>query len=139
MKRSIMMVTMPVVIAGILCFAGCSSSSEKANNANKEVTEEAEDFEKDLKAYKEKMSKQIEANEKSIEAFNTRIADQKSVTKAMYEKKIAELERKNAEMKEKMAGFEADTKSDWESFKEEFSHDMEELGTAFKDFTVKNN
>ena len=29
-------------------------------------------------------------------------------------------------------------KENWEKFKTEFSHDMDELGKAFKDLTVKN-
>ena len=32
----------------------------------------------------------------------------------------------------------AESKEDWEKFKVEFNHDMEELGNAFKDLTVKN-
>jgi uncharacterized protein YeaO (DUF488 family) len=30
------------------------------------------------------------------------------------------------------------TQSDWEEFKREYNHDMEELGAALKDFRVNN-
>jgi DNA-directed RNA polymerase subunit N (RpoN/RPB10) len=30
------------------------------------------------------------------------------------------------------------SQSDWEAFKREFNHDMEELGKALKDLTVDN-
>jgi len=31
-----------------------------------------------------------------------------------------------------------DADSDWQSFKREFNHDMDELGHSLKDFTVDN-
>jgi hypothetical protein len=37
-----------------------------------------------------------------------------------------------------MEDYKVDTKEQWESFKTEFSHDMDEMGKAFKDLTVKN-
>ena len=41
-------------------------------------------------------------------------------------------------MKKKMDDYKAEGKEQWEAFKTEFSHDMDELGQAFKDLTVKN-
>ena len=41
-------------------------------------------------------------------------------------------------MKQKMADYKEEGKEKWETFKVEFNHDMEELGNAFKDLTVKN-
>jgi hypothetical protein len=38
----------------------------------------------------------------------------------------------------KMDNYKADSKENWEKFKVEFSRDMDELGAAFKDLTVKN-
>ena len=54
------------------------------------------------------------------------------------EKKIDELEQKNSELKKRLDDYKADGKEKWEKFKAEFSHDMDELGKAFKDLTVKN-
>jgi hypothetical protein len=128
----------------ILSF-GCVSSNEKAANAqeqaqetNKKLTEENLAYQKDMEDYKKITAEKIAANEKSIEEFNARIAYQKSEAKAEYTKKIADLNAKNSDMKKKMADFKADNKSSWESFKSEFGHDMEELGKAFRDFTVNN-
>ena len=42
------------------------------------------------------------------------------------------------DMKKAMADYKAEGKANWISFKEEFNHDMEEFGAAFKDLTVKN-
>ncbi len=52
--------------------------------------------------------------------------------------KIAELDSKNTDMKRKLDNFKANGKDNWETFKTEFSHDMDELGNAFRDLTVKN-
>ena len=41
-------------------------------------------------------------------------------------------------MKKRLEDYKADSKDKWESFKTEFNHDMDELGSAFKDLTVKN-
>ena len=37
-----------------------------------------------------------------------------------------------------MDEYKADGKENWEKFKAEFNHDMDGLGSAFKDLTVKN-
>ncbi len=39
---------------------------------------------------------------------------------------------------QKMNDYKANGKENWEIFKKEFNHDMDELGKAFKDLTVKN-
>ena len=52
--------------------------------------------------------------------------------------KVADLDKKNSDMKKKMADYKASNKENWENFKTEFNHDMNELGQAFKDLTVKN-
>ena len=48
------------------------------------------------------------------------------------------MEQKNTDMKKRMDEYKADGKEQWKKFKAEFSRDMDELGQAFKDLTVKN-
>lgn len=67
-----------------------------------------------------------------------RIKDQKATAKAEYEEKIDALNKKNSDMKMKLDDFKFDNRTKWESFKSEFNKDMSELGTAIKDFTVKD-
>ncbi len=38
-----------------------------------------------------------------------------------------------------MYNYKADGEKNWEAFRTEFSHDMDGLGSAFKDITVKNS
>ena len=56
---------------------------------------------------------------------------------ALYEKKIANLELQNKDMKARLEAYEK-IQSDWESFKYEFNHDMDAIGEALKDLTVDN-
>jgi hypothetical protein len=69
--------------------------------------------------------------------FKTRIASDKKEAKADYNKRIAELEQKNSDMKKKLDDYKADGKDKWEQFKKDFSRDMDDLGNAFKDLTTK--
>ena len=41
-------------------------------------------------------------------------------------------------LKKKLDDYKATGKEDWESFKKEFNHDMDELGKAFKNFSINN-
>jgi len=48
------------------------------------------------------------------------------------------LKNKNNKLKEKLADYKDDGQDAWIDFKNEFNHDMDELGKAFKDLTVEN-
>ena len=58
--------------------------------------------------------------------------------KAIYEKQIDLLEERNNAMKLKLDAYQINEKDDWRKFKTEFNHDMDELGKAFSDLTIKN-
>jgi DNA anti-recombination protein RmuC len=144
MKISVITTTAAFLMMGVL-FSNCSGptekvkkAEEKAAKANEELIQENEAYVKEMEEYRKTTAEQIAANEKSLEEFNTRIAKEKGEAKAEYQKEIEELNKKNSDMKRKMAEFKTDNKTNWETFKIEFSRDMDELGTAFKNFTVKD-
>jgi nitrate/nitrite-specific signal transduction histidine kinase len=139
------------LIAAWLVFAGamqtsCTSASEKVeqsaenvNDANVKLEEEKKQLLEDMETYKKEKEAEIAANEQSIQEFNTRIANQKTEARIEYKKTIDELNRKNSDLKKRIADFKTDSKSNWDSFKTEFGRDMDELGNAFKEFTVKSS
>lgn len=144
MKKTILMLTASLLITGGIV-TGCNTPAEKVEKAQQEVDEAnnkldkvTDEYQADIAKYRLEATKRIAANEKSIAEFNARIDDQKKVAKADYTIKIAELEKKNTDMKKKMDDYKEDGKDKWEKFKLEFNHDLEELGKAFKDLTVKN-
>lgn len=144
MKKSILALAVFTFISATAVLS-CTSPSEKVENAETNVEEANKDLEKanddyltEVESYRKQTDEKIIANEQSIKEFNARIANEKKEAKAAYQKKIAELEQKNSDMKKKMDDYKQDGKENWEKFKTEFNRDMDELGKAFKDLTVKN-
>ncbi len=144
MKKSIVVIAASVFITGAI-LTSCKSSSEKVENAQENLKEANQDLAKaneeylaDIESYRKEASDKYDANEKSIAEFEARIANEKKEAKADYKKRIAGLEQKNSDIKKRMDDYKASGKEEWEKFKLEFNHDMEELGKAFTDFNVKN-
>ncbi len=140
-----MKTTVITVLLAATMLAGCNTPAQKVENAQEAVTEAKEDLQDakeeyldDIQKYKQETQDRIEANNKTIAAFNDRIESQKKEARADYQKTIAALEQKNTDMKKRMEDYKADGKANWDTFKSEFSQDMEKLGEAFRDFTVKN-
>jgi F0F1-type ATP synthase membrane subunit b/b' len=145
MKKTILTLAVSTLLTGAI-LTSCSSPAEKVENEQKNVEEANKDLDKankeylaDIENYKKEKADKIAANEQSIAEFKTRMENKKKDAKDDYKKKIAELEQKNSDMKKKMDDYKAEGKEKWEEFKAEFTRDMEELGNAFKDLTVKNN
>lgn len=149
MKKTILTLAIAALFIGGLVTA-CKTSESKVEDAENKVMNAEENLEDanmelnqarrdSIQLWKEETVQIINNNEKSIVDLKTKISIQKKETKANYEQKVAELEQKNADMKKKLGDFSDDGKSDWQLFKAEFNRDMEELGKAFKDLTIKNN
>lgn len=142
MKKSIIVVA---IFVFAIIVGACSSPTEKVEDAKVNVVEANKELDKanteymvDMAKYKTETAEKIAANEVIIKDFNARITSQKKDAQVEYKQKIAELEQKNTDMKKKMDDYKLDGKENWEKFKTEFNHDMDELGKAFKDLTVKN-
>lgn len=152
MKKSFISVTCLALVAGFLLVA-CQDNSKKEAIAKEQVDaakENLDEAKEDLTNARNAATQQewddFKANTNATIAQNeTRIAelkaDLKKTGKSMdetYQKKLEDLETKNQEMKIKMTNYKNDASSDWNSFKEESKHDLDELGKAFKNFTVNN-
>ena len=79
----------------------------------------------------------IKENEVRIGELKVKMKKSGKTFDAMYEKNIIALEQKNKDLRAKISNYESN-QSDWEAFKREFNHDMDELGQAIKDLTVNN-
>ena len=145
------MKSLKFILSALVLFVGiglisCNSSAEKVEKAETEVQEANEnlvdakaEYQADVEKFKAETALKIAENAQSIADFNARIASDKKEAKAEYKEKIAALELKNTDMQKKIADYKADGKDGWAKFKEEFNHDMDELGKALKDFTIKND
>jgi F0F1-type ATP synthase membrane subunit b/b' len=85
--------------------------------------------------FKAEAEKIIATQEKNIDEFKAKLATEKKEANADLNEKLEELEKKNNELKNKLADYQDDGQDKWTSFKNEFNHDMNELGKAFKGLT----
>lgn len=144
MKKLIFTLSAAVLLTGAI-FTSCNTAAEKVDNAEEKSIKADENFNSvkeeyiaDIKSFKRETNAKIDANKQMIADFKVKIAYAKKDAKAYYVEQIAILEQKNIAMKEKLDAYEESGKDNWESFKTEFSKDMNDLGEAFKNFTVKN-
>jgi peptidoglycan hydrolase CwlO-like protein len=140
MKKTILVITFCFgIVSAALLSIGCNSSSQKVEDAQDNVIEANRDLEKanqdylaDIENYKKETAEKIDANDKSINDFNARIANEKANAKADYKRKINALQQKNTDMKKKLDDYKADGKDQWKEFKSDFNHDMNKLNDDFK-------
>jgi flavin-binding protein dodecin len=152
MKKIFFTLAITTFMAGTL-LVGCQDTSKK-EEAAKDNVEEARDTLDDAKEelsdaraaateeewneFKESTNATITQNEIRIAEMKTKMKKTgKSIDEA-YAKQIEALELKNKNIKLKVQEYKNDTNSDWQSFKEEYDRDMDELGTAMKNLTVDN-
>lgn len=137
MKKLIFTITATLLLTGTI-FTSCDTATEKAENIKINAEEAKEDFKVDIENFKKETAVKIDSNKQKIAELNVKIEYAKDDVKTYSQEQIAILEQKNREMKIKMDEYKEDGKENWESFKAEFSRDMDDLGEAFKNFTVKN-
>ena len=153
MKRTILILTVALPVLLVAIVIGCQSSGQKEKNAREKVQDAKQDLKEvqnDVKAeaqkiatseewqaFKSETEKVISNNEKIIAELKAKIKKTGKSLDSFREKKIDELEQRNRDLKARLEAYEKN-QSDWESFKTEFNHDMNELGKALKDLTVDN-
>lgn len=144
MKKSILTIITTGATLGILA-TGCSSPATKVENAKQdlkeakqELNQEQKDSIADYTAFKKESEERIAGNEKIIAAFKERMKTDKKQLKKADQKVIDEIELRNINMRKKIEEYRAEGKDNWITFKKEFNHDMDDLGNAIKNLTVKN-
>ncbi len=152
MKKIFLTIAVVSLMAGTT-FTGCKSPEAKESEARenlqdakedlKEVRDEADEqaqkvaSAEEWKAFRTECEEKISKNEIRIAELKAKLNKPGKIIDPIYEKRIDMLEVRNRELKEKMDAYEK-SQSNWESFKTEFNHDMDELGQSLKDFTVDN-
>lgn len=142
-KLTFTLILSSLIISSV--FTSCTNAAKNAEDSKKAVLKAADDLNKakqayliDVENYRKEIATKIEENKVIINNFKIRMKGEKADVKAVYEKQIDLLEQRNDAMNQKLATYQVNEKEDWEAFKIEFNHDMDELGKAFKDLTVKN-
>jgi lipopolysaccharide export LptBFGC system permease protein LptF len=99
--------------------------------AQKAVTPE------ECKTFKSKFELRIKANEIRITELNVKIKKPGERFDVLYEKKIANLEQQNKEMRARLEWYEK-IQSNLESFKRKFNHVIDTIGESLKNLAVDN-
>jgi hypothetical protein len=152
MKKLFFLLAVTAGLSG-LAITGCKSNTEKneeavenVNDANanlKDVQEEAtidaskKATDAEWQTYKTEMLASINDNEIRIAELKKAFNKPGTTFDANYSKNIDALQKRNLDLKVRIENYE-NNQTDWESFKREFNSDINGLGKAFDDFTVKN-
>ena len=147
MKKIIYFLSITTLITAIiLVLTGCESDQKeettevKVETADTTVTDAntvtiktatAEEW----KEFKENAELRIRENEEEIAEQKAKKQKPGKLFDEMRDKKIKNLELQNKELRTKLANYET-TQSDWEKFKLEFNHDIEEVKKAIKEVVV---
>ena len=153
MKRTILILSVTIPLIAGTIFTGCQSSVQKQDAAQAKVQDARQDLneaQKDANAigqelataeewatFKSESEVKIRDNEIRITELNVKMKKPGEAFDELYAKKIANLEFQNKEMRTRLIEYEK-SQSNWETFKREFNHDMDELGKALMDVTVDN-
>lgn len=142
MKKSIFtLAAMSLLMTGAI-FTSCNSAAQKEDNtttesqdaiAEEQVVATAEEWQ----AFKTDAEAKIKNNEIRIEELTVQMNKPGQVFDDLYKNRIEELEKQNRELQNRIDAYDK-SHTDWEKFKREFNHDMDELGEALKNITVNN-
>lgn len=153
MKKSLYTITIATTFLAASLLGSCQSAEDK----EKAALDKVENAQKDLDAAKlvadsaaQKVAQQEEwvafktNAEATIADNNVRIVELRAQKKKpgktfdkAFEERITQLEKQNGELQAKIDKYEKEN-SNWESFKTEFNHDMNEVAEALRDLTVDN-
>lgn len=132
-------------LTATFAITSCNSSADNleeaqqdANEANEALNQANEDYLADIENYRTETNALIDVNDSLILDFKAKLRVAHKENDPAAKSEIEELEQKNNDMREKMRDYKGEGKDNWTIFKEEFSHDMDELGEALKGLTEKN-
>lgn len=114
-------------------FLGMASVNSYGQMSTKSTTQE------DWQTFKADADAKIKKNDDRIAELKAKKREGTKEVQDKYNKKVADIERKNAELRDRINNYNGETTNEkWNSFKREFNHDMKELGTSIKDIGKDN-
>jgi predicted RNase H-like nuclease (RuvC/YqgF family) len=152
MKKTIFILAIATFMVGTT-LVGCKSTTKEEVASQEKVDEAEQDLEdakdslvvakkaataEEWQTFKDQTDSVISYNEGQIADLKQKMQKTGKSVDAKYQKNIDILEQKNKNLKTKIDTYKNDANSDWQSFKREFNHDMDEIGKSFKDLTVDN-
>ena len=148
MKKNKFPDTLIMLLIAVVLTA-CSTKSKEAEKVDQvamEVQAAKEKLEESNKKYAEEVSNyrvRMQMNINDNKLLILKLKEEKSVGRKeavdVRNAQIDALEKQNEQMEARMSRFkDVENKDQWLEFKDEFDHNMDELGKAFKGLTVNN-
>jgi outer membrane PBP1 activator LpoA protein len=151
MKNSLIIcVLATTVLAGTL-FAACQSAFQKEEaeaaelsapqytsamaEAHTQVNQNTENEE--WKSFRTEADARIRSNEMLLAELSVQLNKPGTALDTLYAKRIRTLSKQNQAFKPRLEAFEKN-RNDWETFKRDFNHDMDELEKALKSLSAIN-
>jgi len=151
MKKQVIAIAATSLFVAAVMLSSCNNVNQK-ESADRKVEREKEDLQdarkeasleaqsltsEDLNKFKDEAEVLIKKNETRIVELRNKMKESGNALDEKRQKRIAELEEQNWELRTRINSF--DIKSgNWQEFKREFDHDMEQIGKSLEDLTVDN-
>jgi hypothetical protein len=149
--KNMIWASMILLFATGMVFTSCDTPADKVENAENKVISAEEDladarqdyqiYLADIELFRKESAEKIAANNKQIAEYKSNVAGNRSEAEIENSKKVGELEKKNIDLKLRLDAYKEDkrSKDHWESFKEEFNNDMDQIRNELRVITIKNN
>lgn len=128
------------IITSAAFFTSCTRTEKKETTM--ETAEKIEPsktvYMKDFDTFRKEWEAQIDENEKKIAELEVEMEKMKKEVKTEYKEKINTLKQKNEDLRSRIDTYKGETNEQWESFKREFKHDIDELGSSVRDLGRNN-
>ena len=92
-----------------------------------------EDWRKERDQFRADLNKRIEKNKKDIRSLKSEAQNQKENNRKKYNDAITDLGERNDRLLMKLGDYKDDSKDNWQNFKREINHDLDELTNAITD------
>lgn len=149
-KTTIQFAVASMIIVGSV-FSGCQSSSEPEHPEQGKVLVAPPDkniaqndagginqekyINKEWAAFRKESEIKIRSNEMRIAELTVQLNKPGTTLDSLYVKKIGTLEHQNQDLEIRLESYEK-SPGDWEKFKQDFNHDMNELIISLKKLTI---
>ena len=145
MKKTILTMAAVAFFAVTATTSFGQSTDKKSDKAREDLTEAKQDLKEaqqdsvaDYQIFKKDSEARFLKNEKSLADWKVKVPKSDVNLRAEYQKNLADLNQKNADLKKRFVDYKQNGETKWSSFKSEFNEDMDDLGKELKDFTIDN-
>ena len=138
MKNYYFILAVILLIAGIF-FTGCDNTQDDVKEANQDMIDAQNQFEKEWQEFRSDAEVRINDNEKKIADFKESMKSTTARFKAKYENEVLTLEQNNIELRKKLNEYKYEGKNNWDVFKREFNREVDLVVDALNDIFSRKN